>query len=275
MGEDAWLAAAEGLTDGVTGSRTFDGAPDYDADYDATFMSHHPDGGGVSYSSSQWFHEAAFLDFNIVNVWKYYARLVGLVQGDYARTPAKPTVCFEPSYEAQEYDDELRTAWHARFQGYWCLLSGAAGYAYGHGGGANDPPDAGYNVGLSTAWPGYLESEGRNDMRYLRALFEPRLAELVPDQALVVAGQGSTTGKSYLAAARAQDGSFALVYAPRGAPFTLDLGRLGAGPWTARWFDPRTGEFGPGERVAGASRSFDPPEGGAEGNDWVLVLDAS
>ena len=45
-------------------------------------------------------------------------------------------------------------------------------------------------------------------------------------------------------AARANDGSFALAYLPKGSRgITIDLGAL-SGPWvTARWFDPSNGRF--------------------------------
>ncbi len=55
----------------------------------------------------------------------------------------------------------------------------------------------------------------------LRRLFESLpFTKLVPDQRLIL--NGPTTGGAKIRAARASDGSFALIYTPRGESFTLD-----------------------------------------------------
>ena len=266
-GLEFWAALAEGLADGVNAVDRFDGR----ADYSTTLLSYHPDGGyrADGYSSSTWFQDAPWLDFNAVNTYKNYSSLVELVAEDVAKTPRKPTVCVEPSYENHDYDKEVRSDWHVRFQAYWCLLSGAAGYAYGH--------DDGFKLATSSFWPGFLESPGRLDMAHLRSVFGSRpFAKLVPDQALVVSAQGTPgEAKNYVAAARADDGGYALVYATDGREFSLDLTGFAASEVTARWFDPREGTY----REAGTypqtkAQTFDPPGEAGAGNDWLLVLDA-
>lgn len=265
-GLDVWAALAEGVTDGVNGVNRFDGR----ADYSTTLLSYHPDGDfeNRGWSSSEWFHDAPWLDFNGVNVYKNYHQLVELVSGDAARTLRKPTVCLEPAYENHDIDGEPGTAWHARLQGYWCLLSGGAGYAYGH--------DNGFRLAAATKkplWPDFLDSPGRRDMAHLGAVMGAR-APLVPDQSLVADARKADKDKDYLAAARADDGSYALVYTTDGRTFSLDLSRLAGPRVTARWFDPRVGTY----RAAGTfgvenAQLFDPPGEPGDGNDWLLVVD--
>ena len=180
-------------------------------------------------------------------------------------TPTKPTLCYEPSYEASTFDGELRTDWHTRFQGYWCALSGSLGYAYGH--------DSGFRFTLTPNYPELLQSPGRADMAFLKQVMtsEP-LAGRVPDQSLIVSDTGTAdTAKDYVAAARGEDGSYAFVYTTDGRSFDLALDKL-AGQLEARWFDPREGTYQAAESVTGDVQTFDPPGEPGEGNDWLLVL---
>ena len=259
------VAAAEGLADGVNGEDSFDG----EADYSTTFMSYHPDGNfqGQAWSSSNWFQDSAWLDFNIINTYRGYSGILPLLEGDVQATPTKPTLCYEPSYEESTFDDELRTDWHTRFQGYWCALSGSLGYAYGH--------DSGFRLTRAENYPELLQSPGRADMSFLKQVMtsEP-LAGRVPDQSLIASDTGTAdTAKDYVAAARGGDGSYAFVYTTNGRSFDLALDKLADG-LTARWFDPREGTYQAAESVAGDVQTFDPPGEPGEGNDWLLVLES-
>lgn len=269
-GVEVWEALAEGLADGVNGVNNFDGQ----ADYSTTLMSYHPDGDyqDHGWSSSTWFQDAAWLDFNAVNVFINYYHLVGLVATDVAESLPKPTVCLEPSYENHNRDNELRTDWHVRFQGYWCILSGAAGYAYGH--------DNGFRLAASTKapWPEVLDSAGRLDMAHLKSVITSRpFGKLVSDQSLVVSAQGvPDEGKDYVAAARGDDGSYAFVYSTNGRAFSLDLTKLAGTRAVAQWFDPRHGAYqDAGSFALSSAQTFDPPGEPGDGNDWLLVVDSS
>ena len=232
LGPGGWRAMVEGLADGVNGENSFD----QKADYSTTFMTHHPDG---CCSSSQWFHADDWVDFNGVNTWKNYWLIVGKVSGDLNRTPVKPTVCLEHSYENQQFDGERRTDWHVRFQGYWCALSGASGYAYGH--------QNGYKLVGSTYWPDFLDNPGRLDMLHLKTVLTSKpLDNRVPDQSLLLSdtGRADRNGEAtYIVSARAQNGSYAFVYTTQGSSFELDLPRLAGDQVRAQWFDPRTGSY--------------------------------
>ena len=260
LGPDGWRATSEGVADGVNGVTRFDNS----ADYSTTFMSHHPDG---CCSSSQWFHDDAFLDFNGVNTWKNYHLIVPKISGDHARATLKPTVCLEQAYERLHRDGELRTDWHVRFQGYWCTLSGGSGYAYGH--------VTGYRMTRSNVWPQFLSSEGREDMIHLKTLLTSKpLENRVPDQSLLTSDPGRyDIAKTYTVAARAAAGSYAFIYTPQGQSFTLDLSKLSKTALRARWFDPRNGRYHSAGTHARGSVTFDAPGEVGEGNDWVLVVD--
>jgi len=133
-------------------------------------------------------------------------------------------------------------------------------------------------------WPDALQYEGAADMQHLRALCESRpLRDRIPDQSLLVAGQGSVSkGPSHGAATRAADGSYAMVYSTMGNPFTVDLSVLSAARLHAWWYSPRDGRCYNAQRKptdtpleipnTKSSCEFTPPTSGIN-QDWVLVLD--
>ncbi|MBN1672071.1 MAG: glycoside hydrolase family 140 protein [Kiritimatiellae bacterium] len=226
------------------------------------------------FSSSRHFHHDDWLDFNMEQTWLNFHACPGRVSADYQMTPVKPALNGEPGYEGMGRPDlakEVITPWHARLQAYWCLFSGACGHTYGADGlwQFRCPPK-------SPTWTEAMAYEGGAQMQHVRALMESvPFGKGVPDQTLVASPIGTPKDKTYVAAMRAQDGSFALVYLTQGGSVTLELEKLGAGrPLQAEWFDPRTGaRTAIGEQAAAATASFDAPSRGA-GCDWVLVLAA-
>ena len=101
-------------------------------------------------------------------------------------------------------------------------------------------------------------------------LVEPRpWWRLVPDtnHELVTAGTGSPGSAGYVTAARADDGSFALIYFPESRELTVDVSKLKQ-PAHASWFDPTTGgsrPIQPDPLPGRGSRSFSPPGRNAAG----------
>ena len=68
-------------------------------------------------------------------------------------------------------------------------------------------------------------------------------------------------------------GSYAMVYAPVGRPFTVRMGALTGPQVIAWWFNPRDGHAARiGTFANSGERTFTPPDPG-EMLDWVLVLD--
>lgn len=111
-----WVAMAKGLKDGCGGTQ---------------LICYHGQG---STSSSMWFHNADWLDFNsIQSGHNFGSDSYAFVSKDYALTPAKPTVDMEPAYENHPTGaDKPRVDSHkVRTQAYLAMLAGAAGHGYG------------------------------------------------------------------------------------------------------------------------------------------------
>ena len=81
-----WNAVAKGITEAVAGSE----------DYSKTLMTYHSPGGT---SSSNWFHAAPWLDFNMIQTWSDYLSIPARIAADYKLTPPKPTGLGEGAYE--------------------------------------------------------------------------------------------------------------------------------------------------------------------------------
>ena len=207
--------------------------------------------------------------------YTYYPTYVQVLK-DYNRPNFQPVFMVEATYEFEHES----TPSLLRRQEYWTNLSGAAGQLYGNG--AIWP--------FKSDWKSKLDSPGAIQMRYVKALFEPRAwYNLVPDQnhTVVTAGYGtfndSTTDadryvakSDYVTAARTPDGRLVMAYMPTPRPLTVYMAKLG-GAATARWYDPSRGLYVP---IAGSPfqnvgvRAFTPPAKNGDGDgDWVLVLE--
>jgi len=172
--------------------------------------------------------------------------------------------------EASGWFDEV----DVRQGAYWSILAGGFGHTYGcHNIWQMYAPGRRPMGHARRSWKDSLDLPGAFDMMHVRRLMESRPALLrVPDQSLIVSGQG--TGGAHVRAARASDGSYAFVYIPTGRPVGVDLSRLSGAEAKAWWFDPRTGDAHlAGEFPTGRAQEFVPPGGERRGNDWVLVLD--
>lgn len=256
-----WVAMARGLKDGCGGSQ---------------LVCYHGQG---RTSSSMWFHQADWLDFNSIQSGHVFmADSYAFVSKDYALTPPKPTVDMEPAYEnhptgaGQPPIDSHKV----RTQAYLAILAGAAGHGYG----AMDlfyfykDPDGPFPKNGYQHWRAAMAYEGSRQMGLLRRLFEQRhWYEMVPDQSVLASEPGS--GAFRLAAARAQDRSFAIACTPAGEPLRIDLNTINGPQVKAQWYDPRSGEFEAiGQFPREGIREFVPPSQGAK-DDWVLVLDSA
>jgi len=256
-----WRAMAEGLTTGHQGRH---------------LMTYHPRGGGQT--SSTWFHEDAWLAFNMMQTgprrdFPNYS----IIAEDYKRTPIKPTMDGEPGYEGAHPEinpvEGRLTDWDARKYAYWFAFAGAHGHTYGclevwqfwHPG--RRPLN-----GARIPWGQALHLPGARQMQYLRRLIESRpFFARVPDQSLIVGEQRKDA--NYVVATRGNDGSYALVYIPLGHPVEINMEKISSDTAQVQWYDPRTGTaIRVGAFPAAGIRSFTPPSSGP-GNDWVLVLD--
>lgn len=272
---DTWSAMARGLKDGSGNTQ---------------LVSYHGSGPGPNRpgcSSSYWLHDKDWLDFNMLQSGHWWgSKNYEFITHDYELKPVKPTIDGEARYE--DHPDLGGTprrmgAHEVREAAYWAILAGAAGHAYG----CNniwqfydpqrppDPADKSFpfvKLRGTTPWRQAMNSEGASSMAVMRRLFAARpWYRLVPDQSLIVSGQGE--GEDHAQAARAADGSFLLAYLTFGNPVTIDLGKLSGRSWRAHWFDPRTGSWHLiGEFPNNNPREFKPPTQGPTA-DWVLVMD--
>ena len=240
----------------------------------------HPSGGRTS---AEPFGDDAWLAFNMIQSGHNYNNPnYKAIAADYARTPPKPCLDGEPNYEdhpaAFKAENGYMAALDARKAAYWALFAGACGHTYGcHDvwqflDPARRPPV----TAARTPWPEALDLPGAGQMRHLRRLIESRpILARVPDQALLATGPGE--GGDHLQAARDRDGSYALIYAPSGRPFGVDLTRLSGTTLRAAWFDPATGRaeaFATFPRADTPRRDFAPPRPEPGANlDRVLILD--
>jgi hypothetical protein len=260
---------AEGLLEGAKA-----------AGVDKILISYHPTG---RQSSSFWFHERPWLDFDSIQSGHFIQttnfRLVG---DDFAKTPVKPTLDMEPGYEnipnnlVRNNPDAPRIkAEDIRRSAYLAVFAGAAGHTYGNGEVYEFwSPEKGVEPPAWSAKLPFRESlklPGSGQLQYLRYLIESRPPLLrQPDQSIIV-GQVSDRATERTCAMRASDGSYAFVYAQQGKPVTVDLGKISGTAIKAWWYDPRMGKAQVIEGVTKApTREFTPPAGG---EDWVLVLD--
>ena len=239
--------------------------------------------------SSEWFHNEAWLDFNMFqsghrsyeqddtergygpDSWRY-------VLEDYMKDPIKPTIDGEPSYEhipvgLHDRGQEKWTEDDARRYAYWSVFAGAFGHTYGHGSVMQfyTPGDADRNFGVNISWKEALDSSGDHKYIHLKNLILSKpFLERVPDQSLIAGQNGSKY--DYVIATRGQ--TYALIYTYTGRAFDVVMGKISGSEVKASWFNPNNGETTfIGHFENSATLHFDPPGDEKPGNDWVLILD--
>lgn len=239
-------------------------------------MTYHPWG---EHSSSEWFHKAHWLDFNMCQTGhgqRSYAIYKRIIARDYNLKPEKPCFDGEPRYEDHPvswnpdvlgwFDDaDIRQAL------YWNLFSGSFGHTYGcHPVWQMKAPGR-EPVGLArNNWYDVLDLPGAWDLIHARRLIESRpFLSRIPDQSLIEPDYFPET--DYVVATRG-DG-YAFVYFPTGWPAEIILDRIGAGSVKAFWFNPKNGESKLIGTFPGTGTKRFTPLSNGRGNDWILVLD--
>lgn len=239
--------------------------------------------------SSTWFHNESWLDFNMFQSghrrynqdttgfhygednWKY-------VTDDYNKTPAKPTLDGEPSYEGipQGLHDPSQPYWgdsDVRRYAYWSVFAGSCGFTYGNNAimqfHKQGDTDAAY--GVKDTWIEALNAHGASEMKYLKQLILSRpYFERIPAQYLIAGAQKEKY--DYIAATMGK--KYAFIYTCNGSIMDINLLKINATELQASWFNPRDGvstQIGAFKNEG--IKSFDPPGEIENGNDWVLVLD--
>lgn len=244
-------------------------------------------------SSSQWFHDRKWLDFNMIQSghrtydqrretdpvetwkgednWKYVAE-------DLALNPLKPTIDGEPSYEDIPHglhnpaDGYWTTSDIRRYQ-YWSVFAGSFGLTFGNNSVFQfHAPDHGKGFfSPRKYWQEALNDPGAGQMRYLKELMLSRsYFDRVPDQSLVAGENG--VRYEYVIATRGHD--YAFLYTYTGRAFDVVGGKIAGEKVKATWMNPRNGELTViGDFKNAGVMHFQPPGEHADGNDWVLILD--
>lgn len=249
----------------------------------AHLMTLHPSGGS---GSSKWFHDDAWLDFNMRqngHVAEYTDRY-SQTRADYDRKPIKPVLDGEPLYEGHPLSFNAKALGHSiaadvRRPFYWDLFSGAFGHTYGHHSvwGMWQPGRVPINDPL-LPWTEALDEPGAVQMLHGRRLIESRpFLTRVPDESVIVKDRVATSipgaGRYRFVATRDSSGSYAMVYAPIGRAFKVRMDAISGPTVRAWWFNPRTGQATPiGKFDNTGEQEFISPDKG-ELLDWVLVLD--
>ncbi len=243
----------------------------------------HPNGGS---GSSEPFHSEDWLDFNMRQNG-HTAEFTGRYDKtalDYGRSPVKPVIDGEPIYEDHPVSFRATDFGHSiasdvRRPLYWDLFSGACGHTYGHHSVWQmwSPGRNPINNPLMP-WSQAIDQPGAGQMQFARRLLESRpFLTRVPDDSVIVTDRVPTSvpgaGRYHFSATRDSEGSFAMVYAPVGRPFTVRMDKISGARVVAWWFNPRNGEATRiGSYEDKGQREFIPPDPG-EMLDWVLVLD--
>jgi hypothetical protein len=256
-----WSELAQGFRDGSQGNALIT--------IHASFQSEHQ-------SSSIMFHQANWLDFNMIQSSQSGNSGSGaanwqLVNSDYHLSPSKPVIDGEAHYEGLG-------GWNAfgvRRRAYWSVFAGAFGHTYGSIPVAVSyrPGDENYYGNYDPWWDG-LDYPGASDMQHLRRLMESRpMLRRVPADSMLVTPSGGVPNR--IIATRDQTNRYAMIYVPtRNKTFTVYTANMSGSTVKAWWFDCRNGrsrnagQFN--KNSGGGYRTFTTPN---EGQDWVLVLD--
>jgi hypothetical protein len=220
--------------------------------------------------SAKFFGDDDWLDINMAYSYKeVYPQILGEWT---AMGRVRPILLGESGYEEESNDKRGGSPWRMRRQAYEAILAGGLG---GHAFGQK------HIWRFDDEWRQALDSPGSRQMTRVKNLFASRPWHLLePDHAnlLVVEGQGKKGEVEYVVAARASDGSLALLYFPTTLTVKLNLANLGASP-KAQWYDPTNGKSQAIADFASAdSRTaiVTPPAKNSAGDpDWVLVLEAT
>lgn len=256
-------------------------------------MTFHPRG---RTSSATWFNNEKWLDFNMFQSGhRRYGQRMGdenypiadsteednwrYVEMAYLKTPHKPVIDGEPSYEdiPQGLHDVNELRWNAcdvRRYAYWSVFAGAFGHTYGN----NNimqmlKPGVTGAYGATRYWYEALNDPGFSQMKYLKKLILSfPYFERIPDQSIIA----GTNGVRYdrLIATRGND--YLFVYNYTGIKMNIDLTRISGEKKKAWWYNPRNGELEYIGIVDSKVETFQHNQLGTADHDYVLIaIDSS
>lgn len=251
-------------------------------------------------SSSLWFHEEAWLDFDMYqsghrrydqaslgewddnagketffgeDCWRY-------VERDHGNEKRKPTLDGEPSYEGipqglhnprNPYWEE----WDARRYAYWSLFQGAAGHTYGSNAIMQfyTPEEGKGAYGVRESWQDAMHHAGSGQMKHLKDLMESvDFTTGKPKEEMLLFGQKERYHR--IAVFAGED--FVFCYDYSGDEFLLDLSSYAEKAMDAYWMNPQDGTYSYITTLKGVKKWLASPVARKDkANDWVLVLKAA
>ncbi len=251
-------------------------------------------------SSSLWFHEEPWLDFNMFQSghrrydqislgawddnrldretyfgednWRY-------VERDLAAYPPKPTVDGEPSYELilqglHNLSEPYWREWDVRRYAYWSVFAGAMGHTYGDNSIQQmyDNPLVPGSFGVRYVWSDAIHHVGSEQMGILRRLMESvDYQRGRPAQELLLGECKPEYGRVSVFAGD----DFLFAYDYLGAAFAVDLTPWRAMTLDAYWMNPVSGCMSYFADLTGMDRvEVKPVARFTQDNDWVLVIRA-
>ena len=253
-----WRSLAMGITDGVGGG-------------DRALMTFHP-----QTSSSRWFHEEDWLDFNMFQsshcpdrkVWKN-------IEGDYKRVPVKPVLDGEPLYEEIPLCFDMKNGYsqadEVRRKAYQNLFAGAAGHTYG----CNNiwqmyAPGRTGILNPLRPWYESLDLPGAMYMSHVKKLMVSRsMKDRIPSPSLLISN--TEDPKEWKGALKGTD--YAMIYTSSAKAFQVNLDELKSKKILCSWFNPRTGNYTSKKTIANKGIMKFTPPGKNKNDDWVLMLD--
>jgi len=239
------------------------------------------------FSSSKYYAASPWLDFNLIQAKSGVAPAntafdaAALVLKDWSSTPTRPTMMGEHRYESGTQEDPIIQ----RRSLYQCVFAGACGHVYGH--------DALWQMTPHTAAPWMLHSWTPGVANWTQALDTPAIRQLwhikpllyshpyltrIPDQSLILSGQGSSVATRTEATRDGtpgnNDATYIMAYISAPAKITLNTAPIAAPTLNAYWFSPATG-------LTESMRENFPNPGDLtldprpQGEDWVVVIENS
>lgn len=248
-------------------------------------------------SSSLWFHEEEWLDFNMFQSGhrSYDQQFLGewddniaketffgednyrYVIRDHENSVIKPTVDAEPSYEQIPHGlhDETQPYWQAsdvRRYAYWSVFAGAMGHTYGSNSIMQFYRDITKKgaYGVKEVWQDAIHHVGSSHMMHMKDLMESvNYFDGVPAQDLL---EGDKKEKYERVSVFAGE-DYLFAYSYLGETFTVNTANFGDKTLMAYWFDPTSGVYSFFGRFKNQKKiTCTPIQRTIDGNDWVLVL---
>lgn len=247
------------------------GIKEYDPNHLMTF---HPQG---EHSSSFWFHDAIWLDFNMFqsgHAQSDYGIYKRLLLPDLKKQPTKPVLDGEPRYEniVENFKKGNRrfTDYDIRQTLYQSMLSGTCGYTYG----CNDvwqmfEQSRESVIFADTPWKKAIDFSGADQLIHFR-----RITKFVdffqgkPRPELIK--QDDLKDEDYPVAFGGKD--FAIFYLPHGNPLKIELTFSDKKNKNLYWINPVTGKITKDKQKIRGNETVLVPFAKRENNDWIAII---